>query len=162
MARIYVSHQPFDQAKKTSEMQLVCGDISSILRGGGRAFLLRLKRRSMRKNNSWFRVLSLENRRFIDAVIQTVEKIRSSLLLRLLTPLTEKLLQAIGGARGLMGELAYRMQSFGYPMSQRISKIAAQWGNRLASKWANDEDFTRYLTVVEINNLPFFRARSKT
>ncbi len=135
-------------------------DISNLLRQGGRRFLLRLKRRSIR-NNSWFRVLTLEKRRFIDVVILTLEKIRSPLLIKLLTSSTEKLLQAIGGTRGLMGELAYQMQSFGVPLTQKISKIAAQWGNKLALRWADDKDFTRYLTVVEMNNLPFFRAGIK-
>lgn len=134
--------------------------IPNVLRQGGRRFLLRLKRRSIR-NNSWFRVLTLEKRRFIDVVIQTLEKIRSPLLIRLLTSPTEKLLQAIGGTRGLMGELAYQMQSFGVPLTQKISRIAAQWGNKLALRWADDEDFMRYLTVVEMNNLPLFRAGIK-
>ena len=40
-----------------------------------------LKKKSIRVNNSWYRLLSLDKRRFIDAVIQTVDKISSSLLL---------------------------------------------------------------------------------
>lgn len=145
------------QARKP-ETQSTANCLSSLLMHSGRAFLLRLRQRSIRRNNSWFRVLSLESRRFIDVVIQTVEKIRSSLLLKLLTPLTEKLLTAIGGTRGLMGELAYKMQDYGFPLTQRISEIAVQWGNKTASKWANDADFARYLTVTEINNHPFFQA----
>jgi hypothetical protein len=158
----------FSDFRKTSgtqkdrfRTQLFANDISNMLRQGGRTFLLKLKKRSIRSNNSWFRVLSLEKRRFIDAVIETVEKIRSSLLLELLTSLIEKLLRVIGGIRGLVGELAYEMQSFGYPLTQRISKIAVQWGNNLALRWANDENFKRYLTVVNINNLPFFRVGAK-
>lgn len=94
-------------------------------------------------------------------MIQTLERIRSSLLLGLLKPLTERLLQAIGGTRGLVGELAYGMQNFGRPLAQRISKIATQWGNKFASKWANDEDFMRYVTVLELNSNAFFRVGMK-
>lgn len=161
LAFFYEFHQKTARGKKSPLKELTASDISSVLRYGGRAFLLRLKKQSIRRNNSWFRVLSLENRRFIDAVIQTLERIRSSLLLGLLKPLTEKLLQAIGGTRGLVGELAFGMQNFGYPLTQRISKIAAQWGNKLALQWANDEDFTRYVTVLELNSFPFFRAGIK-
>lgn len=140
-------------SKRTSKnpSEHVFGDIPSILRHGGRAFLLKLKQRSIR-NNSWFSVLSLEKRRFIDAVIQTVEKIRSSLLLKLLTAIAEKLLNAIGGVRGLIGELPYATHIFGRPLAQKISQVAAQWGNSLASKWASDEQFIRYLAIVNINN----------
>ena len=120
--------------------------ISMMIRHGGRKFLSKLKQKSIRSNNSWYRMLSLDKRRFIEAVIQTVDKIRSSLLLKILTGFVEKLLRAIGGIRGLMGNLAY--------------EIAAKWGNSLAAAWSNDEGFIRYLTVIDMNNLPIFRIFS--
>ncbi|MCW3994541.1 MAG: hypothetical protein NWE98_00120 [Candidatus Bathyarchaeota archaeon] len=136
-------------------------EITDTLRMGGRYFLLTLKQKSMRINNAWFRILTLEKRRFIDAVIQTVDKIRSNLLLKILVGFTQKLLQAIGGMRGLIGELAYTMQTFGHPLAQRISKIAKEWGNKTAASWANDIGFIRYLTVIDINNLPIFKQSNK-
>ena len=135
-------------------------DISIMIRYGGRRFLSKLKQKSIRSNNSWYRVLSLDKRRFIDAVIQTVDRIRSSLLLKILTGFVEKLFCAIGGVRGLMGNFAFEMQNFGYPLARRVSVIAAEWGNNLAADWSNDEGFIRYLTVIDMNNLPTFRIFS--
>lgn len=161
MTAIFEANRSHGKKKIEISAELFVNDISNALRQGGRAFLLKLKRRAIRNNNSWFRVLSLEKRRFIEAVIQTVEKIRSSLLLKLLAALAEKLLRAIGGVRGLIGELAYEMHSFGCPLAQRISRTAVQWGNSLAVKWANDEGFIQYLTVIDMNNLSFFREATK-
>jgi hypothetical protein len=146
--------------KNSLKTEVAAKDISIMIRQGGRKFLSKLKQKSIRSNNSWYRVLSLDKRRFIDAVIQTVDKIRSSLLLKILTRFVEKLFRAIGGIRGLIGSLAYDMQNFGHPLAQRISVIAAKWGNRLAAAWSNDEGFIRYLTVIDMNNLPIFRIFS--
>jgi hypothetical protein len=134
-------------------------EVTGMLRRGGRRFLCSLKQKSLRTNNSWFRVLSLEKRRFIDAVIQTVNKIKSPLLVKALTPLAETLLQAIGGMRGLMGQLAYQMQYYGCPLAKRISQYAQNWGYKAAEKWADDPGFIRYLSVIEINNLPTYRCQ---
>lgn len=133
-------------------------NVSGMLRQGGRRFLISLKQKSIRAHNSWFRVLSLDKRRFIDVVIQTVNRIQSPLLVKALTPIAEKLLHAIGGMRGLIGHLAYEMQNYGCPLAKRISQYAKDWGNRTAEKWANDPDFIRFLTVIEINNLPTYRS----
>jgi hypothetical protein len=133
-------------------------NVSGMLRQGGRRFLTSLKQKSIRAHNSWFRVLSLDKRRFIDAVIQTVNRIQSPLLVKALTPIAEKLLQAIGGVRGLIGHLAYEMQNYGLPLAKRVSQYAKDWGNRTAEKWANDPGFIRFLTVIEINNLPTYRS----
>src|SRR5208283_5504857 len=134
----------------------VAKDISVMISHGGRKFLSKLKQKSIRSNNSWYRVLSVDKRRFIEAVIQTVDKIRSSLLLKILAGFVEKLFRAMGGIRGLMGNFAFEMQNFGYPLAQRVSVIAAKWGNNLAATWSNDEGFVRYLTVIDMNNLPIF------
>jgi hypothetical protein len=132
-----------------------------MIRHGGRKFLSKLKQKSIRSNNSWYRTLSLDKRRFIEAVIQTVDKIRSSLLLKILTEFVEKLLRAIGGLRGLIGNLAYEMQNLGHPLAQRISVIATKWGNNLAANWSNDEGFIKYLTVISMNELPIFKVNNK-
>jgi hypothetical protein len=135
-------------------------DISVMISHGGRKFLSKLRQKSIRSNNSWYRVLSVDKRRFIDAVILTVDKIRSSLLLKILTGFVEKLFRAIGGVRGLIGNLGFEMQNFGYPLAQRVSVIAAKWGNNLALNWSNDAGFIRYLAVIDMNNLPIFRIFS--
>jgi hypothetical protein len=137
-------------------------DISVMISHGGRKFLLKLRQQSIRSNNSWYRVLSVDKRRFIEAVIQTVDKIRSSLLLKILAGFVEKLFRAIGGVRGLMGDLGFGMQNFGYPLAQRVSVMAVKWGNSLAANWSNDRGFIRYLAVIDMNNLSIFKVSNKT
>lgn len=141
--------------------EVAAEDIFNMIRHGGRKFLSKLKQKSIRSNNSWYRILSMDKRRFIDAVIQTVDKIRSSLLLKILTGFVEELLRAIGGIRGLIGNFAFEMRNFGYPLAQRVSVIAVKWGNSLAANWSNDEGFIRYLTVIDMNNLPIFKVSNK-
>ncbi len=123
--------------------------------------MIKLKQKSLRCNNSWYKTLSLDKRRFIDAVIQTVDKISSSLLLKLMTELAEKLITAIGGIHTLIGNIPYNMLNYGLPLAKRISEITHKWGNHSAKNWACEEGFIRYLTVVDINNLPMFRLSDK-
>lgn len=144
--------------QKTPQTKL---DIPQMLQQNGRQFLLKLKQKSLRSNNAWFKVLSLDKRRFIDAVIQTVDRIQSSLLLKLMAELAEKLLCAIGGIPALIGNIPYGMINYGLPLAKRISTLAQNWGNQLAKEWANDEGFIRYLTVLDVNNLPMFQVRNK-
>lgn len=136
-------------------------DICSMLKQGGRHFLLKLKQKSIRCNNAWFRVLSLDKRRFIEAVIQTVDRIQSALLLKLIADLSEKLLNAIGGFSALIGGISYGMIIYGAPLAHRLSSIAQSWGNKAAKLWVADDTFVRYLTVIDHNNLPMFRVSTK-
>jgi len=116
-----------------------------------RGSLARLKQVSMR-SRAWFTVLSWKQRRFIDVVIRTVDRIRSLLLLRVLAPLVRRLLTAIGGdarkgALALLDRNAYRMM---VSVAEKIVNVAQNWGNRSAHEWL-DEGFLRYLLVM---NLP--------
>ncbi|MCW3999799.1 MAG: hypothetical protein NWE93_06135 [Candidatus Bathyarchaeota archaeon] len=147
-----------DKKSSTPEIEQ---DTAALIKKGGRKFLTTLKQKALRANNSWFRVLPLDKRRFIDAVIQTVDRVHSSLLLKILTPLAEKLMKAIGGLQGLMGQLFYGMQTYGRPLAQRVSAVASGWGNKNAAKWATDVAFIRYLTVIEMNNLSIFKVANK-
>lgn len=113
--------------------------------------LTRLKRLSMRRR-AWFTVLSWTQRRLLDAVIGTVDQIRSHLLLRVLEPLVKRLLIAVGGdvragALALIGEGACWMMM---DLAERIVGIAEAWGNRNARQWL-DQAFIRYLVIM---NLP--------
>jgi hypothetical protein len=140
----------------TEKSQPAALSLSNLIKTGGRKFLFSLKQKSLRCNNAWYRILSLDKRRFIDAVIQTVDKVQSALLLKILTAYAEKLIHVIGGIRGLIGNLAYGIYSYGQPLAYKISVIAQQWGNKTASTWAKDSGFIRYLTVnvMNISNKP--------
>ncbi|MCW3982399.1 MAG: hypothetical protein NWE96_00210 [Candidatus Bathyarchaeota archaeon] len=147
--------------KNTADSALNNEDISGMIKKGGKRFLLTLKQKSIRSNNSWFRLLSVDKRRLIDAVIQTVDQVKSALLIKILSPLAEKLLQAIGGLAGLMGKLNFTMTTFAQFLAKRISQIAQKWGNKLAASWASDRGFIRFLAVTDMNDLPMFRASTK-
>jgi len=114
--------------------------------------LNKLKRMSVR-NKSWFKVLSWEQRRFIDAAIMVAERrIRSLLVLRLLAPSVMKLLRAVERgdvvkALAFMSDIALRMMK---DFAQKISWIAQSWGNKLAHKWVEDAGFIKYLTVMSL------------
>ncbi len=84
------AHKSSIASKKPASTPTPKLDITSMLKQGGRHFLSKLKHKSIRTNNTWFRVLSLDKRRFIDAVIQTVDRIQSALLLKLMTELGRK------------------------------------------------------------------------
>jgi hypothetical protein len=113
--------------------------------------LRKLKRVSMR-SGAWFRVLDWKQRRLLDIVVKTVDKIRSPLLLRVLFPLVKRLLEAIGGdvrtgALALMGEGAYEMMR---RVAEKIVAVAQKWGNSSAREWL-DDGLIKYLLVM---NLP--------
>jgi len=116
-----------------------------------RSSLEKLKRLSIR-SRAWFRVLNWKQRRLMDIVMKTVDRIRSPLLLRVLSPLVERLLEAIGGdartgALAMMGKSAYDMMR---RVAEKIVTVAQKWGNKSAEKWLT-EGFIKYLIVM---NLP--------
>jgi hypothetical protein len=115
-----------------------------------RGSLSRLKKFSLR-SRAWFTVLSWKQRRFMDVVIRTVDKIRSLLLLKALAPLVARLLAAIGGntrqgALKLMDIGAYRMMM---GVAEKIVQVAQRWGNRSAREWL-DSAFLKYLMVMSL------------
>jgi hypothetical protein len=115
-----------------------------------RGSLEKLKRLSIR-SGVWFRVLNWKQRRLLDLVVKMVDRIRSSLLLRVLGPLVSRLLVAIGGdartgALVLMGKGAYDMMR---GVAEKIVAVAQKWGNKSANKWL-DEAFLKFLVVMNL------------
>ncbi|MBS7649305.1 hypothetical protein KEJ17_06670 [Candidatus Bathyarchaeota archaeon] len=122
-----------------------------------RPFLLRLRRRALRCR-AWFK-LEVEDRRFLDLVIATVERVRSLLLAGVLKPILGKLMKAMGGFQEWMeavyGRVGYWMIVKGRYQALKLSQIAQGWENRLATDWAKDLGFIRYLAVMELNRSGF-------
>jgi hypothetical protein len=118
-----------------------------------RRYLIRLRRWAQRCG-AWFR-LGLDDRRFLNLVIEVVERGQSRLLVRVLEPILRKLLEAIGGFQKAMevlfGRLSYWMLVRGRGLAMRLSLIARSWGNRLALSWSEDKGFIRYLAVMDLN-----------
>lgn len=137
----------------TFQSQSTCEEMAEIwqLVQPERGSLEKLKRLSMR-SKAWFRVLNWKQRRLMDLVMKTVDKIRSPLLLRVLSPLVKRLLEAIGGdartgALSLMDKGAYYMMR---GVAEKIVAVAQKWGNKSAKEWL-DDGFIKYLVVM---NLP--------
>jgi hypothetical protein len=125
-------------------------EVWSLIRPERRS-LEKLKRLSMR-NRAWFTALAWKQRRLIDIVIRTVDRVRSFQLLKVLAPIIERLLKAIGGslkrgALSLMDKGAHDMMKI---VALKITSCAQKWGNNLARGWI-DEGFIKYLMVM---NLP--------
>lgn len=115
---------------------------------------LRLKARRCR---AWFSRLKRSERRLMDLVITTVEKVRSPFLASVLEPIIKRLLDALKGTRkgveAVLGRVAYLMRKEGRSLAQKLSLIAKGWGNRSAASWSEDKGFIQYLTVVNYLSL---------
>ncbi len=115
-----------------------------------RESLTKLRRIAVR-NNSWFSALNWKQRRFLDAVISTVNKIRSHFMLRVLAPLIQRLLKTVGNSIRnnvfmINKSLAKRMMG---DVAQNIVHIAQNWGNQTAIRWFS-EAFIKYLTIMHM------------
>ena len=89
----------------------------------------------------WFRSLSRVERGIIDLTVKYVDIIKSAKLAKVLTAIIVKL-QAT--TESVVDKL---VRTIGLPLAQKISSIAVSWGNRLASVWADDPIFARFLVI---------------
>ncbi len=87
----------------------------------------------------WFRSLNRIERGIIDLTVRYVENIKSTMLAKIVTAIIEKLQITI---ESMADKLT---RTVGLPLARKMSNIAVSWGNRSASKWAEDRDFARYL-----------------
>ena len=79
-------------------------------------------------------------------MIKVVDKPRSLRLIEVLARIIVKVKKA------MMSPIKRLMEEIGRPLAKRISTIALRWGNKSAVKWAEDESFIRYLTIINVNN----------
>ena len=112
--------------------------------------LARLRDEAKRRR-VWFRVLSVLDRRLMDLAIRVVDRPRSMMLIMALAKVVVKI------KRALMSPIMRLMELVGRPLAKKISMIALRWGNRSAAEWAEDRDFIRYLTIIDMNSIPGFR-----
>jgi len=108
-------------------------------------YLARLRLEAMRRH-VWFKALSSLERGLVDFVIKVVDKPRSLRLIEVLARIIVKVKKA------MMSPIKRLMEEIGRPLAKRISTIALRWGNKSAVKWAEDESFIRYLTIINVNN----------
>jgi len=109
-----------------------------------RSEMIRIRARAIRRG-IWFRVLTKVERACIDLVIKVVERVRSRLLQKVLSSILKKLEEA------MESQVWRLMREIGDKLAQKLSQIAQKWGNKTATKWAQDLGFIQYLTITQIN-----------
>jgi len=114
-----------------------------------RDMLVSIRRVAMRKR-VWFRVLDRCERAVVSLTIRCVERVRSVRLAMIVTAIVDKLKEA------MKGRVERLMETVGSSLARKIGEIAVSWGNLEAEKWALDQGFIKYVTVMEMNR-PFSR-----
>jgi len=111
-----------------------------------RGKLVEMKRKAIRRG-IWFTALNRAERACIDLTTKVVDKVRSTLLTKVLTAVVEKL------SKAMENKITRLMREVGYELALKISQIAQTWGNLSAARWAVDPKFIRYLTIIKMNTL---------
>ena len=89
----------------------------------------------------WFRLLNRVERGIIDLTVRYVDSIKSGVLAKVVAVIMEKM-------QSSMESIVDRLvRTVGLSLARKISDIAVSWGNRLASMWADDLAFARFLVV---------------
>jgi hypothetical protein len=102
--------------------------------------LAEAKRTALRRG-VWFRSLNRVERGIIDLTVRYVESIKSTKLAKVVTAIIEKLQMTMESTADKL------VRTIGLPLAQKISKIAVGWGNKSASRWADDRSYARYLVL---------------
>jgi hypothetical protein len=89
----------------------------------------------------WFRSLSRVERGIIDLTVRYVDNIKSLKLAKVVTAIIGKLQYAMESS------LDKLVRTIGLPLARKISNIAVSWGNCLATLWADDPVFARFLVI---------------
>jgi hypothetical protein len=89
----------------------------------------------------WFRLLNRVERGILDLTVKYVNTIKSRKLAIVVTAIIGKLQSAIESTVDKL------VRTIGLPLTRKISNIAVNWGNRLASRWADDCSFAKFLVL---------------
>jgi hypothetical protein len=126
------------------EQKAIAGSKRSFLGFPSVGKLVEFKRAALRRG-LWFRVLDRAERGVIDLTVKYVGNIRSAKLAGVVVAILDKLKLTMETAVDKM------VRVFGCSQAQKVSTLAVRWGNRLASCWAWDAGFARYLAVIQLN-----------
>lgn len=107
--------------------------------------VVKVRLRAIRKG-VWFRVLSRVERGLVDLTLKVTDRIRSRTLAEAVFSVVKKLMEA------LESKVTRLIRQVGRPLALKISRIAQEWGNRSARRWADDQGFIQYLTVMGMND----------
>lgn len=106
--------------------------------------LCEIKKLALRRG-TWFNVLNRTERGVLDLTMRYVDRIRSAKLAKVVTAILMKLKLAMESVIERMVRLV------GCCLAQKISRLAASWGNLSASSWNGDKSFVRYLAIIQMN-----------
>jgi len=87
----------------------------------------------------------------ISLTIRCVDQVRSSTLAAMLRSIVERLEAA------LRSRIERLMVAVGWPLAQKLARLASSWGNQNAWNWALDAKFARHLTIVHMNHSAIYR-----
>lgn len=121
-------------------------------RGGTsiRDFLLRLKRRALRRG-IWFRALSPLQRGIADLTARCVDEVRSGRLAEALVKIICRLTSF------LKSRFLRRVEELGQLLAQRNSSVALRMGHMGAVGWRHDPSYIRFLGVRAVNDPVAYR-----
>jgi len=97
------------------------------------------------RKNIWFKSLDRVERGILTLTIRLNKKIRSYVLGVELVKILTKIKDALESG------FVKQVNEYGLNRVSRISSFAMTWGNISASKWVNDLNFARYLTLLKTN-----------
>ena len=110
-----------------------------------REALAKLKLKALRKGR-WFKDLKRQERKLLELTMRVVEKVRSFLLVKLVSRIVSKL------CRAMESRVMRLMRTEGRSLAEKISKIGEAWGNKTARSWAKDQGFIQFLTVSNLSS----------
>lgn len=94
----------------------------------------------------WFKTLNRIERAIIDLTVQCVDSIKSGKLAKMLTAIIDKLQSAM---ESIVDKL---VRTIGVPLAEKISCVAAGWGNVSAKSWTSDLSFAAFLAMMHTSN----------
>ncbi|MCW4005049.1 MAG: hypothetical protein NWF04_00410 [Candidatus Bathyarchaeota archaeon] len=109
--------------------------------------MLKFKKQAMRAG-AWFRVLPRLDRALIDLTIRVTESVRSPFLTKSILSIAHKL------ETFLENKFISAVRDFGFPIAQKLSSLAVQWGHKKAAVWADDTGYATYWTIMKLNGHP--------
>lgn len=114
--------------------------------------LLKLRMKAIRAG-VWFRALRRIDRALIDLTIKVVaDNVRSFTLAKSILSIERKL-------EGLLeNKIVRAIREIGFPLADKLSQFAQNWGSIRAKNWASDLSFARFLAAMNINGPTFTKS----
>ncbi len=116
--------------------------------------LVEIQRKAMRQR-VWCKALNRTEQAIVSLTIQCVDRIRSSKLIEIVKAIVIKLNAA------MKGRVKKAIEFVGYSLSQKLSRVAEDWGNTSARRWALDPGFKRFLAIMYLNTQVFGTIRRR-